>query len=306
MKKLIISTIYIMAICAANLSAATFGPAITPVNAFLLIGLDMVLRDKLHESIGVRKMLVLIGIAGAVSFLISPSAQNIAIASVAAFALSAIVDNGAFSYWKSGTVIDDWSFFYDKLAKVYHHPKIAFFVIPDVITGGESENDELIRQVPAEFRDKAAPTWHMHESIRRLLVLADTWPRVCIGSSGEYAAVRSKPWIRRMHHAMKALIVTGRAPLLHGLRMLDGRVMGNYPLATADSTNLATNVPKTRLMYPDLTRNVLESDFVKGLSDAEKQRIVLKHRCAILKGAVESVKPPSYAEWYDKNMRLSK
>lgn len=33
---------------------------------------------------------------------------------------------------------------------------------------------------------------------------------------------------------------------LHGLRMLDVRVLGMYPFASADSTNVAINVPKPR------------------------------------------------------------
>ena len=43
--------IYIAAMTAANLSVAAFGPAITPVNAFVLIGLDLALRDYLHVRI---------------------------------------------------------------------------------------------------------------------------------------------------------------------------------------------------------------------------------------------------------------
>ncbi|MCZ2895188.1 hypothetical protein MTR01_14260 [Burkholderia thailandensis] len=40
--------IYIAAVVAANLSVAHFGPASTPINAFLLIGLDLAIRDRLH------------------------------------------------------------------------------------------------------------------------------------------------------------------------------------------------------------------------------------------------------------------
>ena len=37
-----IAAIYIAVICAANLLVAHFGPWITPINAFVLVGLDMV------------------------------------------------------------------------------------------------------------------------------------------------------------------------------------------------------------------------------------------------------------------------
>lgn len=90
--KIALSIIYITAICAANFSVNAFGPAITPVNAFLLIGLDFVIRDKLHEKIGMLKMIFLIAIAGAISFAINPSTDMIAIASVSAFALAALTD----------------------------------------------------------------------------------------------------------------------------------------------------------------------------------------------------------------------
>ena len=90
--KVILSIIYISAICAANYSVSMFGPAITPVNAFLLIGLDFVIRDKMHEHIGIARMLALVAIAGAISFAINPVTDMIAIASVSAFALTSITD----------------------------------------------------------------------------------------------------------------------------------------------------------------------------------------------------------------------
>jgi hypothetical protein len=41
--------IYLAAIVVANLSVAALGPQAVIVNAFLLIGLDLTLRDKLHD-----------------------------------------------------------------------------------------------------------------------------------------------------------------------------------------------------------------------------------------------------------------
>lgn len=87
-----LSVIYIAAICAANFSVHFFGPAITPVNAFLFIGLDFIVRDKLHERVGVRKIIVLICIAGVLSYFINPATDMIAIASVSSFAIAALTD----------------------------------------------------------------------------------------------------------------------------------------------------------------------------------------------------------------------
>lgn len=86
------SVIYVMAICAANFSVYVFGPSVTPVNAFLFIGLDFVIRDKLHERIGILRMFCLIAIAGVISFAVNPATDMIAVASVAAFALAATAD----------------------------------------------------------------------------------------------------------------------------------------------------------------------------------------------------------------------
>lgn len=87
-----LSIIYVLAICAANFSVHVFGPLITPINAFLFIGLDFVIRDKLHERIGIMRMFCLISIAGVISFAVNPATDMIAIASVAAFALAATAD----------------------------------------------------------------------------------------------------------------------------------------------------------------------------------------------------------------------
>jgi hypothetical protein len=87
---------YIAAITAANLSVATWGPWVSPINAFLLIGLDLSLRDHLHERWRgaqlVPRMLALIAAAGAISYLLNPAAGKIALASFAAFTVAAAVD----------------------------------------------------------------------------------------------------------------------------------------------------------------------------------------------------------------------
>ena len=84
--------IYISAICAANLSAYYFGPWVTPLNAFFLIGLDFVIRDQLHERIGFIKMLGLIIMAGLFSFLVNPASGLISLASVSAFLVANAAD----------------------------------------------------------------------------------------------------------------------------------------------------------------------------------------------------------------------
>lgn len=89
--------IYAAAMTLANLSVAAFGPAISPVNAFVLIGLDLALRDWLHVRLKPLQMLALICAAGALTYLLNPAAAHIAIASSAAFTAAALADWLVFS-----------------------------------------------------------------------------------------------------------------------------------------------------------------------------------------------------------------
>lgn len=84
--------IYAGALLLANLSAATFGPWVTPLNAFVLIGLDLALRDLLHTRLSWWQMLLVIAGTAAASWLISHDAGRIAIAAAAAFFLAGAVD----------------------------------------------------------------------------------------------------------------------------------------------------------------------------------------------------------------------
>lgn len=87
-----IAAIYIAVICAANLLVAHFGPWITPINSFVLVGLDMVLRDILHERYGLIRSVILSAVAGVISYAINPAAGIIAIASVVAFVAASIAN----------------------------------------------------------------------------------------------------------------------------------------------------------------------------------------------------------------------
>lgn len=91
----IIVAAYIAAIVAANLLVAKYGPGVSVVNAFVLIGFDLAVRDHLHDAWATHrhaKMGALIGAAGAVSYVANPAAGRIAVASFAAFVVAASVD----------------------------------------------------------------------------------------------------------------------------------------------------------------------------------------------------------------------
>lgn len=89
--------IYAAAMTAANLIVAAFGPWVSPINAFVLIGLDLALRDWLHVRLKVWQMGALIAATGALTYVLNPAAGMIAIASAAAFTSAAVVDWSVFA-----------------------------------------------------------------------------------------------------------------------------------------------------------------------------------------------------------------
>ena len=97
MTMLIAIAAYAAAMILANLSVAAFGPWVSPINAFVLIGLDLALRDWLHVRLRVWQMGVLIAGTGALTYLLNPAAGMIAIASSAAFTAAAVVDWATFA-----------------------------------------------------------------------------------------------------------------------------------------------------------------------------------------------------------------
>lgn len=88
---------YCVAMTLANLSVATFGPTVTPINAFVLIGLDLALRDWLHVRLKVWQMGALIAFTGLLTYALNPAAGQIAVASAVAFTAAALVDWAAFA-----------------------------------------------------------------------------------------------------------------------------------------------------------------------------------------------------------------
>jgi uncharacterized PurR-regulated membrane protein YhhQ (DUF165 family) len=70
---------------------------VTPINAFVLIGLDLALRDWLHVRIKPAHMAALIACTGLLTYALNPAAGTIAIASSVAFTAAALVDWASFS-----------------------------------------------------------------------------------------------------------------------------------------------------------------------------------------------------------------
>jgi len=96
MKNILAITIYLTAIVSANLLILEFGPSVSIINGFLLIGLDLSLRDYLHETWEKnlrRNMGFLICAGSGLTILLNLEALQIALASAAAFGVSALLDS---------------------------------------------------------------------------------------------------------------------------------------------------------------------------------------------------------------------
>lgn len=90
-------SLYAAAVIAANLLVAQFGPSITPINAFFLIGLDLSLRNYLSFKMNKLQMALMIVGTGILSYLVNPAAGMIAIASGVAFTMAALADWATFN-----------------------------------------------------------------------------------------------------------------------------------------------------------------------------------------------------------------
>jgi len=102
---MIYAFIFVASLVAANLLIAAFGVWFSPIGAFLLIGLDLSLRDKLHDLWEGDKLPIkmggLIATASIVSYAINPATGMIAFASLAAFSLSMVADAFVYQYLKA-------------------------------------------------------------------------------------------------------------------------------------------------------------------------------------------------------------
>lgn len=150
---------------------------------------------------------------------------------------SVMLDNGAFSQWRAGKKTN-WAAFYGWV-EVWLSCPTTWAVIPDVIDGGVESQDNLLEAWP--FGARGVPVWHMDEPLERLLRLCDQWPRVCVGSTAQYATIRSPSWDRRMDETWDA-VSNGRRFLPH-LHMLRGMQLSGerWPFASVDSTDVARN-----------------------------------------------------------------
>lgn len=93
--------VYIAAMVTANTLVWWLGPWFSPINSFLLIGLDLTLRDVMHERFSRWQLAGVILAGGAITWLVNPAAKHIAIASAVAFLAAALADWIAYTALRS-------------------------------------------------------------------------------------------------------------------------------------------------------------------------------------------------------------
>lgn len=157
---------------------------------------------------------------------------------------SFVLDNGAFSHWKQGKGAIDFDAYWQWVHSLYQHPGFDWALIPDIIDGSESDNQDWVNKwVRIGGKAKGVPVWHMHESFEWLEYLVNNFQTVALGSSGDYKSPGTEKWWHRMTDAMQIICDKHGKPKckLHGLRMLNPKIFTHLPLSSADSTNAAVN-----------------------------------------------------------------
>ena len=157
---------------------------------------------------------------------------------------SFVLDNGAFSHWKSGAGDIDFDGYLEFVRTYHKHPSFDWCLIPDKIDGTEEENKELIlKWISTGIKARSLPIYHLHESLEYLEWMIENFDFIALGSSGEWATVGTKSWWARIDDVMSIICNDNGQPRckLHGLRMLDPAIFTLLPLSSADSTNAAVN-----------------------------------------------------------------
>tara|TARA_R100000655_G_scaffold22443_1_gene45418 strand:- start:2612 stop:3286 length:675 start_codon:yes stop_codon:yes gene_type:complete len=150
---------------------------------------------------------------------------------------SVMFDNGAFSAKTNGYEFNEKKY-YGWVDKYVCPPHWA--VIPDVIDGNIDQQREKISKWYFS-KNISCPVYHLHLNLDWLWELVNEFPKVALGSSGIFWQVNSQPWRQRMDQVFEFLEKKGNSGCwIHGMRMLN--LSGDiYPLASADSTNVARN-----------------------------------------------------------------
>ena len=134
--------LWLAAITAANLISAEFGPEASIYNAFFLIGLTLVIRDRLHDvwrENRVAKMAALILTGSLIAYLVTPDAGKIGLASGVAFLAAESVDGIVYHTVRFWPWLErsNFSNFFGAAVDSLVFPTIAFGGVMWGITAGQ-------------------------------------------------------------------------------------------------------------------------------------------------------------------------
>lgn len=130
---------YLAAIVVANL-LTTHDPRWAPVNAFFLIGLDLVCRDKLDDSWRQRRLLkmgALVVAGSAIAYGLNADSKDIALASAVAFGAAFTTDWAVYSRLRDRPWLEraNWSNIPSSAVDSILFPLLAFPAIPGHFLG---------------------------------------------------------------------------------------------------------------------------------------------------------------------------
>ena len=175
-----------------------------------------------------------------------------------------LLDNGAYSAWNAGITLDEayWDGYWEWALNIIDRVDQAVAVIPDVIDGDEFKNGRMVSEAVGLHyfsTERFMPVWHLHESLDYLdYLVSGGWGHIAFGSSGEYATVGTHAWRARITEAFDAVErgieeYAHARPRIHMMRGLGQLAFGEFPFATADSTNVARNHSARRGVGEDIT-----------------------------------------------------
>ena len=163
-----------------------------------------------------------------------------------------LVDNGAFSAYKSGidTMTDEAYLqgFADWANDITERCPQAVVVLPDVIGGTAEQNHQLICETMTmlDACDRTMAMWHTNEPIEFLLHLCEDFNFVGIGTVDAHAKPGQAKWHARMREVFAAIDAWEAAgegayirPRIHLMRAQQFAHM--YPVDSSDSVNVAMN-----------------------------------------------------------------
>lgn len=195
--------IYLISIVAANLAIAHFGASLMPLIAFFFIGLDLSIRDKLHDAWQARSgfpiyLLVLIAGGSALTYLVNPASGAIALASAVSFFAAFLADSVVYHLLKdksflkrsngsnvAGAAVDSALF-----------PTLAFGVFMPWVIAAQLAAKTLGGALWSYLLDKAR-NWKVVAATAALLLMlvpaSNAQPQTSVIASAHYDVARQAP-----------------------------------------------------------------------------------------------------------------